>query len=62
MGESGNHAEDLRALDEIAVNLLRLGHGQARWPYLVLIRHGFLLARRRAEPARGIRGCAPRMR
>ena len=43
MCQSGNHPEDLRALDEIAVNLFRLAHGQSRGPYLALIRHGFLL-------------------
>ena len=35
MGKCGNHAENLRTLDEIAVNLFRLGLGQSRWPDFV---------------------------
>jgi len=38
MGKCGNHAEYLRALDEITVNLFRFGLGQSRWPRIALVR------------------------
>ena len=36
MGESGNHAEYLRALDEMPMDLFRLCHGKSRWPDFVI--------------------------
>lgn len=41
MGECGNHAENLRSLNEMPMDLLRLSLGQTTWVYFVCIRHGY---------------------